>query len=657
MSITFDGLKNDKINLDNFIFNSHHKKYTMYSTEFKKINISKIYNYDQTISFNINLNGDLLHRCFFEIEIPILNFTDSIITDNDYKTLKSNKLSNIKNEIDYFTEEYNNFYNFSDIQILVYLEIIKLFELKNITLEYIQSIINSVTNNYSDKLVEFKLLVDANIISHIDIISYINNLSELNINIVLNEIKKKYTNIINYLEYYHSNKVYFEKNYDKVNNGKIFYKWIDNLGHHYFNNFEFNIDGVSIDNYSNDFLHIYQSHNIKKELIDSYNKLIGNNNDIYINKPVPNYIYTPFIFWFCRDISLSLPLVGLMNSKINIEARTNKLENLIYFQDWENYYNEIITLYIPRKEHNINEDKNTVSNYDLNYESVEIMIPENIYIYKCKRIDKKVLDYKFSGIDSDGILNNYGSEDSDGKYLSLDDFIYLMNNLKTDILLSNNTKMLIGDYHYFIDYNYLLNLIPKPSVNLIAEYCYVDDIERKFLATNKLNYIIETHDEIILDITKTSIYDTISELNGLVKELYYFSQLKLNTDGISRYGKSELNNYQNKYIDSIELKLSNDYNLLEYNDFNPYYLLKSQLPKGVKLTTFSLNPNITQPSGSVNMSSIDGKNIEILINDEYLSKYYNNKNNPNNTGAIFKIMYIRYNKLDINKGKGLLEYY
>ena len=414
---------------------------------------------------------------------------------------------------------------------------------------------------------------------------------------------------------------------------------------------------MSIDNYSNDFLHIYQSHNIKKELIDSYNKLIGNNNDIYINKPVPNYIYTPFIFWFCRDISLSLPLVGLMNSKINIEARTNKLENLIYFQDWENYYNEIITLYIPRKEHNINEDKNTVSNYYLNYESVEIMIPENIYIYKCKRIDKKVLDYKFSGIDSDGILNNYGSEDSDGKYLSLDDFIYLMNNLKTDILLSNNTKMLIGDYHYFIDYNYLLNLIPKPSVNLIAEYCYVDDIERKFLATNKLNYIIETHDEIILDITKTSIYDTISELNGLVKELYYFSQLKLNTDGISRYGKSELNNYQNKYIDSIELKLSNDYNLLEYNDFNPYYLLKSQLPKGVKLTTFSLNPNITQPSGSVNMSSIDGKNIEILINDEYLSKYYNNKNNPNNTGAIFKIMYIRYNKLDINKGKGLLEYY
>ena len=67
------------------------------------------------------------------------------------------------------------------------------------------------------------------------------------------------------------------------------------------------------------------------------------------------------------------------------------------------------------------------------------------------------------------------------------------------------------------------------------------------------------HIIIILDINKTSIYDTINELNGLVKDLYYFSQLKLNTDGISRYGKSELNNYENKYIESIELKLSNDF--------------------------------------------------------------------------------------------------
>ena len=96
---------------------------------------------------------------------------------------------------------------------------------------------------------------------------------------------------------------------------------------------------------------------------------------------------------------------------------------------------------------------------------------------------------------------------------------------------------------------------------------------------------------------------------------------------------------------------------MEYNDFNPYYLLNSQLPDGVKLTTFSLNPNDIQPSGSVNMSTIDSKNIEILLNDNYLTSYYNNKININNLGAIFKILYTKYNKLIVDKGKGILKYY
>lgn len=657
MSIINEGLKDKKINIENIIFNNKHKKYTMYANEFKKLNISKVFEYDQNVSVDLNLNGDLLHRCFLEIDVPILNLTDSIITDNDYKTLKSNKLSNIQNDIDYFTEEYNNFYNYSNIQIIVNNEITKLFDLKNITLDYLQSVVNSATNDYSESLAEYKLLVDANIISHIDIISYINDLTELNIVTIKKDIAKKYTNIINYLEYYHSNKVYYQNKYDKVNSGKLFYKWVENLGHHYFSNFEFNVDGISLDNYSNDFLHIYQTHNINNEMKESYDKLIGNTNDIYVNKGLNNYIYTPLLFWFCRDISQSLPLVGLMNSKLRIEARTNKLDNLIYFQDWEDYYNDIKLLYIPRKDHNIDDEKNVLTNYDLNYESVEIMVPENIYVYKCKRIDKKVLDYKFSGIDSDSILTNYGSEDDDGKYLSLDDFIYLMNNLKTDKLLSKNTKISLGDYHYFVDYNYLQNLVPRPSVNLIAEYCYVDDVERRFLATNKLEYITEIHDEVLLDINKTSLYDSINEFNGLVKDIYYFSQLKLNTEGKSRYGKPELSNYTNKYIESIELKLSNDHNILEYNDFNPYYLLKSQLPDGVKLTTFSLDPNNCNPSGSVNMSSIVGQNIEAILKDEYLEEYYNNKNNTSNLGSLLKIIYTKYNLFMVENGKGMLKYY
>ena len=96
MSIKNEGLENNNEIDFNNLFLKKHSKYTIYSTEFKKINLSKVFNYNQNISVNLNLNGDLLHRCFFEIEVPILNLTDSLINDNNYSTLKSNKLKNIK---------------------------------------------------------------------------------------------------------------------------------------------------------------------------------------------------------------------------------------------------------------------------------------------------------------------------------------------------------------------------------------------------------------------------------------------------------------------------------------------------------------------------------------------------------------------------------
>jgi hypothetical protein len=656
MSITSTSITDKSFSITDTLFKKTHEKYSNYATEFKKINISRIYGYNQDLSFKLNILGDLLHRCFLQIKIPKIEIYDSIINNSTYITFKKNKLKNIQNKIDFWTEEYNNFYNYVNIQIIVYIEIKKIYDLKNITLDFFQSKTNAVVNDVADNINDYKLLVDANIINQIDIIGYINNLTSISdFTTIKQNIDKQYNNINNYLNYYYSNKIYYENKYNIINEGKIFYKWIDNLSHHFFTHFEFDLDGHIMDNYSNDLLHIYQQHNIINDMKDNYNKLIGNNENIYNND---TNIYTPLLFWFCKDISNSLPLVSLMNSSLQINTRINKLENLIYFQDWDNYYYEILTLEIPRDDHDINDENNIVTPYDVEYDSIEIKLPENIYIYKCSMITKKVLDIKFPGINSDSIINNYGTSTNDGiKYLPKDKFIYIMNNLKTNTLLSENTKMLLGDYHYFIDYNYLLNIIPKPNVQLIAEYCYVDDVEKKALATNKLNYLTELHNEVIIDINNNSIYDSINEFNGLVKDIYYFTQKKLNLEGISRYGKSEYSNYENEYIDSIELKVGNENNIFQYNENVPYLLLESQLPDGVKYITFSLTPtdNI-QPHGVFNMTSLKGQNIEIILKDNY-SDYYNNINNPNNLGSQFKLIYTKYNYFQVENGKGKMLFY
>ena len=231
-----------------------------------------------------------------------------------------------------------------------------------------------------------------------------------------------------------------------------------------------------------------------------------------------------------------------------------------------------------------------------------------------------------------------------------------MNNIKTETLLSESTKLLVADYHYFVDYNYLYSLVPKPNVIFLGEYCYVDDVERQVLATQRQEYLVQVHNEIELDINNFSLYDTLNEFNGLIKEIFYFVQTKLDKSGKSKYGQAELNNYVNNYIDEIKFKLGNEYDLFEYNRMEPYYLLENDLPTGVNYTSFSLEPENIQPSGSLNITNIKGQNIEVTVKDNY-SDYYNSKNNSNNLGSLVKLIYTKYNKFVVEKGKGYLQYY
>lgn len=658
MSIKTIGVNNDKLHLEHF--KSKFTKYSPFGLEYKNITLTNVYNYGQEISIDLTNNGDVLHKCFYQTELPILNFTDNIIKNTKYTTYKTNKLSNITIKINEWTELYNNFYNYSTIMIIVYKEVTNILELDNLTLDFLKNKVLSINDTYSDDLNTYKLLIDATIINYIDISSYVLNLTTINdLDQIKSDILKMYNNINSYLNYYHSNINYYQNKYNTINGGKVDYYWNDNLGHFLFTDHELNIDGRIFDTYSSDCLHINKTQETNIDYIDNYNKLIGNNDKIYENNGYSNYIYTPLLFWFCKDISKSLPLRALNNSKIYINSKISEIKDIIYFQNWEKMFNDLLIVDVPREDHTINDENNTIEPINLDYDSVEILLPENVYRYKCSKITKELLDLQFNGIDSNGILNYYGSIDSNGvKYMNLDDYIYLMNNIKTETNLNENTKIEIAGYHYFIDYNYLLSLIPKPKISLIGEFGYIDDVEKEIMVKNELKYLVEIHNEIIIDIDNNSIYDSLNEINGLVKEIFYFSQKKLNKNKISKYGKSEHTNYVNNYIDSIELKISNEYDIFEFNNNYPYNYLEAELPTGVSYVPFTLYPNESeQPSGCINMNDIKGQNLIVLLNDDTYDSYYSSKNNPNNLGSTIKIIYVKYNQFIIKNGKGYLTYY
>ena len=57
------------------------------------------------------------------------------------------------------------------------------------------------------------------------------------------------------------------------------------------------------------------------------------------------------------------------------------------------------------------------------------------------------------------------------------------------------------------------------------------------------------------------------------------------------------------------------------------------------------------------MTNITGQNISIIMNETIFNEYLNNKNNPNKLGAEFKLIYTKYNILNINQGQGELLLY
>ena len=651
----------------NNIFYTENNKYSPFSLEFKKIISSQVFDYGQNISIEIPIVGNIIYRCFFEIEIPILLFTDNIITDNKYIEYKKNKLANITTEINYWTQQINNMSLYSDIQINGYVEAKKILKLNNITLTFLQSRILNIYNGYQDSIYKYKLLIDSNIINSIDILGYIIGLNIFNISDIETQLDLMYNNNINYLEYYQSNKIYSTNQYNIINTGKLLCRWIDYLGHYYFNFFEMNINGFTLDNYSNDYLHIKQLHSVHVDYKNNYDKMIGNTDDIYNNIGVPNIIYTPLIFNFSNinDSSNSLPLVGMINSSIKINSRINDLKNLVYLQDWEQMYNDLLLVTIKRKDHIIDEKLNTITRADLPYITVNLL-PGYIYQYKCNIVDKRVLDTVYPGIDSNTILKEYGTynEEYNTMVLTLDDWIVLMNVITTETKLQESTKITLAGYHYFIDYNYLLNLISKPKVSLLVEYGYIDNYEKTQMATSNLEYIIETHHEISLDINENSLYDSLNNLNGLIKDIYVFTRQRLYSTGISKYGKVNMIHYIGNTIDSITLNISNEYNLFEYynttldtyNNVQSFYNLISSIPNGVWFKTFSLNTNIIQPSGCINMNVITGQNVSVVVNDNN-TIYYNNKINPNKLGTEFKLIYTKYNILKVQNGSANLIFY
>jgi len=671
-------------------FKKNYRRHTIFGIELIENIPDQQPEYDNKISFKLNNISDLISKCYVEIELPSLSFTES----SKITSLKENQLENIKKNINKWKTLYENLKKFCIIEIQLYQSLISLLESVNINLTTLKQNTIKFNTKYKKSKDEIINLIFDNIYFDINLTGYILQLNkpivfDINVNyessIKISDLKldvnKYYKNMIKHLKYYHSNWKFNENNYNDIKNKNVNFAWIENLAHYFFTDFEVEIGGSVVEKYSADQSFIYQTHHIRAEQKKIYNEMIGNKKNLiqFNNKKKNNTtIILPLNFWFCKDIGSSLPAVALSNSSISINLKLNKLKNLIYFRDYETEYYNLLNI-TTQYENNIHKK--------LVWNNFKYDIDSKLVRYNCAFINYQLLTLQYPSLSKENkidtlfdIIKKYGKDpsgnyiknqtlymngndlDSKGAYIDLNDWIrYKMNYNASPEFIE------ILDRESLNNYNQYYSLIEKPKIKLITECIYLDDIERSNFSSSKLEYVIELFQENVFDLNKRLLFNGELSLDRPTKEVIWTSQPKIFLNGLCEFGKVYTtydyskffkNNMYSSYnisLNQMQLtkpKLTDTY----YNELQSYKYYYNLLPKGVFAYNFGIFPEEIQPSGTANFSMLKGKLINFNLNSKFVEEYFEevngNKINQNELGILLKFYSRSYNFFIVEKGMG-----
>ena len=657
-------------------FKKIYRRYTIFAIEMISIYTDQQAEFNNKVSFKLNNVSDLISKCYIEIQIPPLSFTESSTITN----LKQNDLSNIAKNISKWQSIYKNLNSFCSIEMLLYQLLIQLLQSININLNVLKQNVTRFNSKYKKNKDELINLIFDDVYNQINLTGYILQLNysivqddstfyDPTIHIKVSDLKKiiqsYYDNMITNLKYYQSNIQFYQNQYNSLNNKNVNFAWIDNLAHYFFTEFEVEIGGKSIESYSADQSYIYQMHHLKEEYKDNYNKMIGINDKINIfdNKTkLGKTLILPLNFWFCKDIGCAIPAVAMSNSSININLKLNNLKNLLYFQDYEQEYYNFLNIQVPYDK-NINDALNVqIFNYDSR---------SKIVSYTCSNINYQLMALQYPALASingnnilQTILNTYGISVNGQQIMELGQWInYKINFTNSNLATTENLNVLFRSSHN--NYNQYYSMVSKPSIRLITESIYLDDLERNKFSSTKLEYVVEIFQENIYDLDNTILHNIELSIDRPVKELSWVTQPKLFLNGLSEFGKRyNLFDYstffKNSYYTTFNITLNqlqitkNIFDSTFYNELQSYKYYNNSLPKGVNVYNFGLFPEENQPSGTANFTMFKGKLVNIYINENFISEYFNKSLNPNLLGLTLTFYARSYNFFVVEKGMGTM---
>lgn len=347
-----------------------YRRYTNFAIESIKQEFSGLSNFGTEVFCNVDKLGDLMHKVYLEIELPMVDLLKSAEYWNTSLTTSLTQYQSIQ-------QYYQMVYNYISLNTTQLRNLIILLDTNNTTMANIENTVAS--SSFSSSLIATKsqlydyintnltfasivelvnlrndllqqlnridcLIIFNSVISNIND-NGVNNTVQQNDLLKRNEIRRIIENII-YPEiedfYMKAYNLYIQKQttylnlYNNTYNERYKFAWVEEIGHAIIDTIEINIGNQAIDRHTGDWLILFNKLIKEQHQESNYNELIGNIPNLYnFNDTVkPNFkLRIPLQFWFNRHNGLALPLIALRYHDVIFKLKYKSLNSLCYVED------------------------------------------------------------------------------------------------------------------------------------------------------------------------------------------------------------------------------------------------------------------------------------------------------------------------------------
>lgn len=454
----------------------------------------------------------------------------------------------------------------------------------------------------------------------------------------------------------------------ETNNIYIPFSWVKGVGNKIIEDVKININSQQIDIRRGEFMEVYNHITLpkhKKKIYDSkingdfrssyYTNVSNNNMENNFSFPgIPSSrLYIPINFWFCKHISLSIPLIALQNAFVNMDFTLSRTNDLFKIG------NPLVSPYEIINDINLSEENIKIRNYLITYvEYLNERTSTNSYSIQ-------------------NILELLIVSDWQPYYSLLANYIFLDDDERKNVVQTSHEYIIDQvKFHYFDGLKRGKNIIDINMNGLVSEFIWFIKKDKDTETNDWFNFTNTKNTETINilnkirkritnitdssgDLIELKSYENLNDIDPEITKviLNEFNTMYRNTTSNTTDRKNICDdqwNYQD-IMESFKLLLNkNDrfgerksrfFELLQVDKYHT-----GQSKKGLYVYSFSIKPEETnKPSGTCNMSVIGNQQLIINIYDS---------NSIDTYLELFELHFytISYNIFKVNAGIGSILY-